>query len=130
MNYVNRAQNTHPPIYSNWPCSGSRVTHTSNFYKWLWVMMSNLCTPWGPSPQKIRGGFFPTPLGLGAWSKLFLAIVPEKEYPKLILKFWGLPLKIFSVVCIASWQGTGEGRLSPMTPRPFNIWANDDMRPY
>ena len=45
---------------------GSRVTLTSNFYKWQWVMMSNLCTPWGgaPPPKKIWGAkFFPNPLG-------------------------------------------------------------------
>jgi len=36
-------------------------------------------------------GEFLSPLRVGAWSKLFLAIGPEKEYPKLVLKFWGLP---------------------------------------
>ena len=49
-------------------------------------MMSNLCTPWG----EVK--FFPTPLESGAWYKLFMAIL-EKEYPKLVLKFWGLPRK-------------------------------------
>jgi len=37
MNYVIQTRKTHRPIYSNWPCSGvkdSRVTLTSNFYKW------------------------------------------------------------------------------------------------
>jgi len=31
------------------------------------------------------------------WCKLFLAIGPEKEYPKLVLKFWGLPQKIAGI---------------------------------
>jgi len=75
-------------------------------------MLSNLCTPWGPLVLKeIWGGrnFF-HPLGSRAWFKLFLAIVPEKEYPKLVLKFWGLSQKnlvvkispnfvIFRLVC-------------------------------
>jgi len=26
-----------------------------------------------------------------AWYKLFLATGPEKQHPKLVLKFWGLP---------------------------------------
>jgi len=64
-------------------------------------MMSNLCTrtPWGaPPPQKKIGGgeIFSHHLRVRAWSKLFLAIVPEKEYPKLVLKFWGLPLTNFA----------------------------------
>jgi len=32
--------------------------------------------------------------GRPAWSKLFLAVGPEKQYPKLVLKFWALPQKI------------------------------------
>ena len=46
-----------------------------------------------PPPKKKNLGakFFSSSLGSGVWSKLFLAIVPEKEYPKLVLKFWGLP---------------------------------------
>jgi len=48
-------------------------------------MMSNLCTLIGTLSQ-----FF-SPYRVGAWSKLFLAIGPEKEYPNLGLKFWGLP---------------------------------------
>jgi len=56
-------------------------------------MMFNLCTPWAPQKIGGRAKFFLTPLKLGAWSKLFLAIVPEKEYPELVLKFWGLPKK-------------------------------------
>jgi len=45
-----------------------------------------------PSPSKKlgRGEFFDL-LRVEACSKLFLAIGPEKEYPKLVLKFWGLP---------------------------------------
>jgi len=31
--------------------------------------------------------------GEQAWSRLFLAIGPEKEYPKLVLKVWELPQK-------------------------------------
>jgi len=45
-----------------------------------------------PPPIKFGGGeIFSHPLGSGAWSKLFLTIVPEKEYPKLVLNFWGSP---------------------------------------
>jgi len=56
-------------------------------------MMSNLCTPGGLLPllpEKMGANFF-TSLGSEAWSKLFLAIGPEKEYPKLVSKFWGSP---------------------------------------
>ena len=51
----------------------------------------------GPSPPKKNWGakFFPNPLGSAAWSKIFLAIVPEEKYPKLVSKFWGLPPKKF-----------------------------------
>jgi len=46
------------------------------------------------SPQRKNWGeIFSRPLGSGAWSKLFLAIVSEKEYPKLVLKFWRPPKK-------------------------------------
>jgi len=42
-------------------------------------MMSN------PSPKKFGGeAKFVSPLRVGAWSRLFLAIGPEKEYPKLV----------------------------------------------
>jgi len=49
---------------------------------------------WDPPPNFFWGGGIFTPLGLegmAAWSRLFLTIGPEKEYPKLVLKFWGLP---------------------------------------
>jgi len=50
--------------------------------------------PLGDLPQKNLGGeIFSNPLGSGAWSKIFLAIVPEKMYPKLVSKFLGLPPK-------------------------------------
>jgi len=50
--------------------------------------MPNLCTPM--ETPKIGGGTFFHHLGLEAWSKLFLAIGPEKEYPKLVLNSQGL----------------------------------------
>ena len=50
--------------------------------------------PLGASLQKNLGAkFFPNHLGSGAWSKIILAIVAEKKYPKLVSKFWGLPQK-------------------------------------
>jgi len=70
-------------------------------------MMSNLCTHWGggpfppPKKNKIWGAkIFSNPLGSGAWSKIFLAIVAEKKYRKLVSKFWGLPPKKFAGVKI------------------------------
>ena len=56
-------------------------------------MMSNLSTPVGDPPLKL-GVNFSLPLRVRVWTKLFLATVPEKEYPKLVLKFWGLPQKL------------------------------------
>jgi len=54
--------------------------------------MSNLCTPMGtPPPKQLGEGKIFSPLRVGAWSKLFLAISLEKEYRKLVLKFLGLP---------------------------------------
>jgi len=85
-------------------------------------MMSNSCTPMGKleplSPQKIGAGanFLTSLIRVGAWSKLFLAIGPEKEYPKLVLKFGGSPNK---------FAGGGSKlvpnfvifRLSPISPQ-------------
>jgi len=61
-------------------------------------MISNFCTACPPQKNWGGGEIFPTPLKSEAWSKLFLAIIPEKEYPKLVLKFWGFPKKFAGVV--------------------------------
>jgi len=61
------------------------------FFKWQWVIMSNLCTPTRDPPKKWGWAKFFSPLRVGMWSKLFLAIGPENEYPKLVLKFGGSP---------------------------------------
>ena len=73
----------------------------------------------GPPPKKNLGGFFPNPLGQGAWSEIFLAIVPKKMYPKLVSKFWGLPPKKFeggqsleiSILKLAVLRGHGSHSL-------------------
>jgi len=49
--------------------------------------------PHGDPPKKQLGQFFHPLRVTGPWSKLFLAIGPEKEYPKLVSKFWGFPNK-------------------------------------
>jgi len=44
-------------------------------------------------PKNLGAKFISPPLEFRVWFRLFLAIGPEKEYPKLVLKFWGLTLQ-------------------------------------
>ena len=65
-------------------------------------MMSNLCTPWGPSRKKIWGAkFFPHPLGSGGVVQNFSANSPWKEVPKTGFKILGAPPKKFAGVTIS-----------------------------
>ena len=70
-------------------------------------MMSNLCTPWGPSPKKNFWGakFFPNPLGSGGVVQIFSGNSPWKEVPKTGFKILGAPPKKFA-------RGSNLGEIS------------------
>jgi len=67
---------------------------------------------WDLPLQKNLGAIFFTLLGLGVWSKLYIAIGPEKEYLKLVLKFWGLPNKFVRVKVNQDHTGSSAPRPS------------------
>jgi len=48
----------------------------------------------GPPLQKIGGKIFSQPLRVRECGPKFFWQVPEKKYPKLVSKFWGLPEEI------------------------------------
>ena len=93
-------------------------------------MMSNLCTPWGISPQKNLGGgekIFPNPLGSGGVVQNFPGNspwkeVPEKKYPKLVSEFWGLPRKKISMkLAQISWFSNFFAHFSKMVRGVANL---------
>jgi len=57
---------------------------------------------------------------LGSWSKLFLAIGPEKEYPKLVLKF-GAPQINLKGVKVRTKKIRDFPTFSPISPQRSDV---------